>query len=177
LNLLSYKILFLKETIMPENTCCSEKECTLEEKKAKASAIIKKNMWWAAGSGLIIIPYVDMTAILLVNLKMIRELANLYQVKFSKKLGRSFLGSLISGVGTGVLSHNSVVPLVAGSLMKFAPVIGTAVGAFATSGFGAAFTGGVGEFFSRHFASGGTMENLDMQKATETVQSKMEEKK
>src|SRR5262245_58257183 len=58
----------------------ARQEQTVPTKDMLADKIITENALWAAGGGLIPIPMLDMVAIFAVEVKMLRELAALYEV-------------------------------------------------------------------------------------------------
>jgi uncharacterized protein (DUF697 family) len=114
---------------------------------AGADAIIRKDMLWAMGAGLVTIPWVDIAAITGVQLKMLNELADQYQVPFSKSRGKASIGALIGGVlpvrlGGGFL----------GGAFRMIPFVGVVTMPL----FASATTYALGKVFAQHFASGGT---------------------
>lgn len=121
----------------------------------RAHAIVKKWSLWSAGVGLIPLPLVDLAAIAGIQLKMLKDLADVYDVPFKENLGKSAIGSLISsGVGTE-LGYSSIR-----SLVKSIPVIGTVASLTVMPAFAGASTLATGKVFTQHFASGGTFLNF-----------------
>lgn len=125
----------------------------LEEKAHKS---LRRWMWWSAGAGLIPVPIVDAGAILGMQLKMVSEIAAVYDVEFRKSLGKSIITTLISSLGATGLAYGAV-----GTWLKSIPGPGSLVGMLSMPGFAAASTWAVGRVFIMHFASGGTMLNFD----------------
>lgn len=120
-----------------------------------AKEIIKKHVLISMGIGAVPIPFADVAALTATQLSMISKLATHYNVQFSKDLGKSIIVSLAGSAGSKVLVLGTV-----GSLAKFIPVVGTAVGAVTFPAFAGATTYAIGQVFDKHFAGGGTMLDL-----------------
>ena len=123
--------------------------------------LVKKYMWWSMGAGLIPIPLVDIAAVSGVQLKMLNELAKVYDVKFSKNAGKSIISALIGGISADALSKSYIT-----SAVKSIPIIGI-VGAVSMPIFSGATTWAIGKVFIQHFASGGTFLDFDPKKVKE----------
>ena len=121
--------------------------------------IIKHNLLWSMGAGLIPVPIVDVAAVAAVQLKMLKELAAHYEVPFSEHRGKSIISALVGGVAACTLAFGT-----AGSILKVIPVVGTAAGMAAMPIFAGATTYAVGKVFVQHFASGGTFLDFDPEK-------------
>ncbi len=120
-----------------------------------ANAIVKKWSLWSAGAGLIPLPVVDLAAIAGIQLKMLSDLADHFEVPFKENVGKSAIGSLVSsGIGTQ-LGTGSIR-----SLIKSIPVVGTVAGLTVMPAFAGASTLATGKVFTQHFASGGTFLNF-----------------
>jgi uncharacterized protein (DUF697 family) len=115
-------------------------------------------MWWSMGAGLIPIPLVDIATVSGVQLKMLSELAKVYDVKFSKNAGKSIISALIGGVSADALSKSYIT-----SAIKSIPIIGI-VGSVSMPIFSGAATWAIGKVFIQHFASGGTFLDFDPKK-------------
>ena len=119
-------------------------------KDMQGSLIIKNNVFWAMGPSLIPLPMLDILSTTAVQLKMLKQLSALYQVPFSKHLGKSCIGILLGGLGVNSLSKAGW------SLAKFVPGFGlTSVVVVLPLASGAS-TYAVGKIFYQHFALGGT---------------------
>lgn len=121
--------------------------------------IVRSNMLWAAGLGAVAIPYFDLTAVSLVNLKMVNGLTKHYEIPFSENLGKNLLAALFSG-----LSAKSLATGFVGSSLKAIPGLGTVFGLAAMPIFSAALTYAIGTVFVQHFESGGTLLDFDPKK-------------
>ena len=126
-----------------------------EDRKQEASTIVRSYLGWSAGVSLIPIPWIDLGAVSLVQMKMVADLAGIYDVPFSKNLVKTAIGSLLGSAapfaGTRYLS----------SYIKSVPVVGSVLGAFTAPAFTIASTYAVGKVFIRHFESGGTTLNFN----------------
>jgi len=118
--------------------------------------VVKKYTWWAAGAGLIPFPAVDMAAVTGVQVKMLKDLADIYKVDFPREKGKVAIGALVGGVAPTQLARGFL-----GSVIKGVPVLGAAVGGATVPIFAGASTYAVGRVFIQHFASGGTFLDFD----------------
>jgi uncharacterized protein (DUF697 family) len=129
------------------------------EKEAKALALVRSNIGWSAGVGLLPMPGLDIAAIAGVQVNMLRQMANIYGVPFTGNLVKSLVVSLISG-GSSVMLGGA-----AASLVKGLPIVGTVAGMLTMPVLAAASTWATGKVFIRHFESGGTFLDFDPAKA------------
>ena len=135
-----------------------------------ASQIINKNVALAAGVGLLPVPVVDFVGISLINLNMLRELADTYGVPFSENLGKTMVASLLAGLGAGRLAVMGVA-----SVAKFLPGLGTAFSAIALPTFAAASTYAIGRVFDIHFRVGGNFFDFNLKSKQEELKYFYEE--
>lgn len=138
-----------------------------EEKAQKANQIIQNHVGFAASAGLIPIPGADLAAVTGVQLNMLRQLANLYDVKFMDSLGKNIITAV---VGSGIAR-------VGASLVKAIPGIGTIIGEMSMAALSAASTYGLGKMFASHFAKGGTLENFDIKSSKKVYEEEMKKSK
>lgn len=136
-----------------------------------ADRIVRENMLWATGGGLIPVPMLDVVAITAVELKMLKELSSLYEVPFREDQVKSILTSLLAGVAAPALGA------ITASLLKAVPILGVLSGSIAVPGAAAALTYAVGKVFVQHFASGGTFLDFDPKKVREHFARQFEEGK
>ena len=132
------------------------------EKDLRAQEIVKRYSAIAAGAGLIPIPVADMAAIAGVELKMLADLAEVYDVPFKSDRVRPILGAVIGGYAAANVGRG-----IGGSMLKSIPLVGTALGVLAVPAFAAGLTYAVGKVFTTHFASGGTFLDFDPAKVRE----------
>ncbi|MEM9453889.1 MAG: DUF697 domain-containing protein [Myxococcota bacterium] len=121
-----------------------------------ARNIIHRNVYLAMGASVLPFPLIDTVALTVVQLKMIKQLATHYEFPFRKKLARSALISLVTGAG-GV----GVGGVIASSLAKSIPGVGSALGGVSAPFFSGMLTYAVGRTFALHFGVGGTLLDFD----------------
>lgn len=129
-----------------------------------AERIILGRALWSAGAGAIPFAFVDMAAVSVLQLDMLRKLADLYGVPFDRHRGRSAIAVLIGGIVPVAIGHGYVASAIFQSLVRSTPIIGPAIGMATVGGFAAAATFAVGRVFNQHFASGGTFLTFDPKK-------------
>lgn len=124
---------------------------TLDRKKLIADNTIKNYVILAMGTGLIPSSIVDVVAITALEVKMIGDLARVYDFPVPHRLVRyKILISLIGSIGPVYLSVKMH------SALKSVPLIGHAVYVGMLSITGGAAMYAVGKIFQRHYESGGT---------------------
>ncbi|MCK9305094.1 MAG: YcjF family protein [Bacteroidales bacterium] len=138
----------------------------------RSNDLVKKYMWWSMGAGLIPVPLVDIAAVSAVQLKMIKDMSDIYGVKFSENKGKSILSALLGSIVPNSLARGGV-----GSILKMLPVVGSVMGGVSMSLFSGASTYAVGKAFVQHFESGGTFLDFDPVKVKDYFFSKFEEGK
>ena len=146
-------------------------EQDLELRSSQASNLIRKHVIAAMGASLVPVPLFDLVALSGVQLKMLHSLAKLYEVPFSKNLGKSSIASLLGGV----MPTSTAMTLA--SLAKAVPGLGTATGVITVSVLGGATTYALGSVFVQHFESGGTLLDFDAKKMRAYFSNKLEEGK
>jgi uncharacterized protein (DUF697 family) len=164
------------ETLVQEetaqDTASTQEPASVEDlaiKLEKASEIVRRKMLWSAGVGLIPVPIVDAAAFLGLQLYMIKQLCDVFEVPFKKTWIKNTVGSLLGSI----LPAGLASPVAAG--LRYIPVIGYTTGALAFSGLGAAATYAVGKVFTSHFAQGGTLLTIDTAKLKENFKKRFKE--
>lgn len=122
----------------------------------RAEAIIQRNLLWSLGAGLLPIPLLDVILASGVQLKMLKELGDLYEVRFTESLLKKTLTTLVSSLGGVVIGA-----ALSASITKLVPVVGTALGVASSPIVVGAFTYATGRVFLMHFESGGTFLDFD----------------
>ncbi|MBP7184362.1 MAG: DUF697 domain-containing protein [Saprospiraceae bacterium] len=133
-----------------------------------ADTVIRNHVIWAMGSSFIPLLLVDILAVTAVQMDMIRQLCKIYNIDFKEQQGKAIISSLT----TSTLSRVG-----ARSLVKLIPVIGSIVGGVAVSVFAGASTYALGEVFKRHFESGGTILDFDVDNFKKYYDDKFEKGK
>lgn len=142
---------------------------TPRSRQDEAHAIVRKNMYWALGMGLVPVPLLDLAAVTAVQVKMLKELSTLYGVSFAEDKAKTAVGALVAGLG-GV----TVAGLIASSLFKIIPVVGQVVGLLGRPALAGALTVAVGNVFTMHYESGGTLLDLDAEALREHFRREFE---
>jgi uncharacterized protein (DUF697 family) len=129
---------------------------TPEERLSSAESLVRRNVLWSFGAGVLPVPLFDLAAAIVVQVKMIKELSNLYGVPFREDLVKKLLASLIGGgLGLGLGVALGI------SLAKVIPGIGTALGVVTVPVVIGALTYATGRVFIMHFESGGNLLDFD----------------
>lgn len=141
-----------------------------KQREQAANDIVKRYMLWSAGLGAIPVPVVDIAAVSLSQVGMIKKLAELYEVPYNENIVKSIIGALCSGTGSHVVAYGSI-----GQTLKMIPGIGTLFGmvAMPTVSAGAAYA--LGHLFIQHFETGGTLLDFNAEKMREFFQKQFEE--
>ena len=130
----------------------------MTEQTTRAYEIVGRYWKWAAAAGLIPVPLIDIAAVAGLQLKMISELAEHYQVPFSRDRAKSIVAALTAAATPPILAGTLFGLL--GPAFKLVPGVGTVIGVITTPLLNAASTLALGRIFVQHFESGGTL--LDM---------------
>ncbi len=123
----------------------------MSERTEEANSIVKNHMMWSMGAGFIPIPVADVFAVSAIQLDMIRQLCNLYEVSYKDTEGKAVISAL-----TG-----SVLARVGARAIKFIPGVGTVIGGVTLAVLSGASTYALGEVFKKHFETGGTFLDFD----------------
>jgi len=127
-----------------------------EARLQRAQSLVRRNMYYAMGAGILPLPLFDVVAISGIQLNMLRQLSNLYDRKFTEGVAKKAVMSLLVGLG-GV----GVGGLIGSSLVKLIPFIGLPLGIASVPVVSGAFTHAVGQTFVMHFEAGGTLLDFD----------------
>ena len=147
-------------------------EPSVQSKIDLSNDLVRKYMWWTMGAGLIPVPLVDVAAVSGIQLKMLKDVSDIYEIKFSENRGKSIVSALLGSVVPNSLTTGGM-----GSLLKMIPVIGTVIGGISMSLFSGAATYAIGKAFIQHFEAGGTFLDFDPVKIKDYFKSKFQEGK
>ncbi len=139
--------------------------------KQELDKILRHHTYASTGVGLIPVPAADIAGLMAVQLRMIKEIAEIYEVPFLKEAVKKVLTSLIGGV---VLTN--AMPFLA-SMVKFIPLVGQTLGMAAMPIACGASTYATGKVFIQHFESGGTFLTFDPGKVKAYYAEMLEEGK
>jgi len=142
-----------------------EKDFT--EKRAHADSIIKNHTIWSMGAGFIPIPIADFFAVSAVQLDMIRQVSRVYDQDFKEAQGKAIISAL-TGTSLARLGARAV---------KFVPGVGSVLGGVTLAVLSGASTFALGEVFKRHFETGGTFLDFDLERLRKLYDEKFEKGK
>ena len=120
-----------------------------------AERIVKTHVLWSVGAGLMPVPFFDIAAVTAVQMDMLRQLANLFDVDYSSSSGKVFVSAL-----TG-----STLARIGASAIKLVPVVGTVIGGLSMSAMSGASTYAVGQVALSHFGSDEDLTDIDLERA------------
>ena len=126
-------------------------------KRPEADKIIRRHVLWSMGAGLMPVPLFDIAAVTAVQIDMLRQLADLYEVDHSQSSGKAFVAALTGGTFARI----------GASAVKVVPVVGTVVGGVSMSIMSGASTYAVGQVAISHFGSKAGLLDVDMSWARE----------
>lgn len=139
-----------------------------KERDKHADSIIRNHIIWSMGAGFIPILMADVFAVSALQLDMIRQMCKIYDVEFQEVQGKAIVTSLTS---------SALARVTAGRLVKLIPGIGSWIGGMAVSSFAGASTYALGEVFKKHFSSGGTILDFDIDRLHKFYKEKFEKGK
>lgn len=119
-----------------------------------AQTIIRNHMIWSMGAGFIPVPIADFFAVSAIQLDMIRQLCKLYEVDFKERQGKALVTSL-TGSGLARLGARAV---------KFIPGVGSVLGGITMAVLSGASSYALGQVFIKHFDTGGTILDFDVER-------------
>ncbi len=133
------------------------------ERRQGARAVIRRSERWAFALGVLPFPLIDIAGVSALLMKMIRQLAELYEVPCS--------GSEVKRVATAVVGASLPTSLGFGAatLSKCIPVVGLVVGLTSTPLSLGAATRFIGLRLVDHFEAGGTLDDFDAKLLWETT--------
>lgn len=141
-----------------------------EHRHAAAEHVLRQYTLGGMAVGLVPLPFVDLAALVALQLKMLHSLAGIYDIEFKSDLGRSAIASLIGSTASTGLS-----PTLAASLGKFIPGIGQTLASGSAVLLNGAATYAVGKVFIQHFAAGGTFLSFDPEAVRDYFQTQLQE--
>jgi uncharacterized protein (DUF697 family) len=136
-------------------------------KRQEAERIVRSHVLWSMGAGLIPIPLLDLAAVTAIQVDMLQQLANLYQVDYSKSKGKTLVSALVG----------STLAKLGASLVKSIPGIGTVLGGVSMSVLSGAPTYAVGHVVIGHLETGGDFLNTDLGRARRSYDEAFEQGK
>lgn len=143
-----------------------------DDKAKEANGIVDKYVRWAVGFSIVPIPLFDMASVFVIQLRMLKKLADHYKVNFSEELVKALITSLVGALNSGVIGGTLMT-----SMFKLLPGLGFLAGITSMCLVSGATTYAVGKVFIQHFESGGTFLNFDPEKVKEYFKKQFEDGK
>jgi len=138
-------------------------ELTPTERLAKADALVKTYSKWAAAGGLVPVPMLDFAAVAAVQLRMLEKLSELYGVTFRENVGKELIATLVATALPYNVAAGTAISFSA--FIRFVPIVGQLFGLAILPAFAGASTFALGRVFIKHFESGGTFLDFDLDAA------------
>ncbi len=133
-----------------------------------ADKIIKQHVTWAVGAGFVPVPVLDIAAVTLMQLDMLKQLCRLYEASYSESSGKALLSAV-----TG-----STLASIGASIIKSVPGIGTALGVVSMPILSGASTYAIGQAVVYHFESEeGSLGDIDFGKIKEIYEENLQKGK
>lgn len=161
-----------EDVVAPEAPASPNPPLSDEVRLREAEGVVRKNVLWSMGAGVLPAPVLDFIAIAGVQIKMLRELSHLYGVTFNENKVKNIVAALLGGLGANYLGRAIFF-----SVIKIIPGAGHAAAFFAIPAAAGGFTYAVGKTFILHFESGGTLLDFDAAKVKESFARKFQEGK
>ncbi len=146
-----------------------DKECS---RIKGANEIVDRYVRWATGFSIVPVPLFDMASVFVIQLKMLKKLADHYSVNFTETIVKSLITSLIGALNACVIGGALMT-----SIFKLFPGTGLLAGITSMCLVSGATTYAIGKVFIQHFESGGTFLNFDPEKVKEYFKKQFEDGK
>jgi len=140
----------------------------MNERIESSDKIIRNHIIWSMGAGLIPVHIADFFAVSAIQLDMVRQMCKLYDLDFKETEGKAVISSMTSS-GLAMLGAQAAI--------KIIPGIGTVVGGMTMAVLSGASTYALGEVFKKHFETGGTFLDFDIDRLTKMYKEKFEKGK
>ncbi len=129
------------------------------KKQLWADRTIKHYAFGSAITGFIPFPLIDLVVLTGIQMKLISKLSEYYGVDFSEEKTKSIIASL-TGAAVPIGLTGTVC-----SFLKLVPFIGYTASFLSMTALSSASTYAIGKLFVKHFESGGTFLNFDVNKS------------
>lgn len=139
------------------------------DKDSHADTVIRNHVLWSMGASYVIpLPVADVFAVSALQLDMIRQLTRVYGLDFAESQGKAIVSSLTT---------STMARAGARSLIKLVPGLGTIVGGITVAAVNGASTYALGQVFKKHFSTGGTILDFDVERLKKMYQEQFEKGK
>lgn len=134
------------------------------KRSRKATDLITHNVILAMGTAIIPIPMADIIALTTLQVRMLKELCDLYERPYSKHVAQNIITAV---------AGNSLARMGA-SLLKTIPGFGTIIGGVSAVILSGASTYAMGRVFVHNLEAGRALEDIDLDEAQELYQTEFE---
>lgn len=141
----------------------------------RADAIVRRNMLWSAGAGLIPVPFLDSAVVISIQVKMLGELSECYGTPFRASGAKAAISALLCSLGGETLGRTLLGTGAFTTLARSLPILGFALSAVTMPTLHGALTYALGKVFQQHFATGGTFLTFKPQETEAFFRAKFEE--
>jgi uncharacterized protein (DUF697 family) len=117
-----------------------------------AERIIKMHTAWSVGAGFVPLPWLDILAVAVVQLDMLKQLCRIYNKNYSESSGKAMLSTV---TGSSLARFGA-------SFIKAIPGLGTVLGGISMPVLAGASTYAIGQAVVRHLESGGNFLDFDL---------------
>ncbi|MCB9288633.1 MAG: GTPase [Lewinellaceae bacterium] len=139
----------------------------MQDKKAAGQKIIQSNAIFAAAGGAIPVPLLDVGAVTLVQLDMLKALCRLHNVDYSELQGKAIISAL----------SGSLMARMSASAFKLVPGIGSLLGGISMAAFSAANTYSIGQVFDFLLSKYGSLDKVDIEEIKAVFEEEFEKGK
>ena len=136
-------------------------------RRLRAGAVIKKHVLWSTGAGLIPIPLADLAAVTAVQVSMLEDLSEIYEVTYSEPVIKNFVTALTGGM----------LARIGASMVKAIPGLGSLIGGLSMSVMSGASTYAVGQVARNELESSGDLSKVDISRAKSEFKAAFEKGK
>jgi len=134
----------------------------------KAERIIKKSTISSMAAGAVPVPLVDIALVMGIQLKMIEQLCDVYEVNYSTEKMNAWIASIMSG---------TLLMRFGGSSLKIIPGLGWLAGGTALAITSGASTFAIGNIAMGYLSEGQSFEDIDLREAKENFNEEFEKAK
>lgn len=138
------------------------------DRRTRAVKVVERFSFWSGVAGLLPVPFVDLAAVGVLQVQMVRLISRVYDLPFSENRGKA----LVAGIAGTIIPASTGIGMA--SVVKSVPIAGTAIGALATPALAMAATYAIGMVFIQHFASGGTLLDFEPPNYREFITREMQ---
>ena len=165
------KSLSAEEIFMEESGSCQLviRPLSSELRRIKANKCIILWSWVSVPTSLIPFVVVDVAATIAIQVKMIKDICNIYNIPFKNENARAFISGLVGG-GVATIASSGLKNM----LLKSLPHVGGTVAFLAQPALGFSTTYALGQVFIRHLENDGVLSNFDSEKMREVFRDQLD---